>query len=162
MVIARQPLWWKWISVTKVSKYGKVEYSRALNASYTFQPQPPPQALRFSHGRGERETSDWWWTARDHGKGTDGRSPSRLPLGAHFHQKRDVWVRGSFNPLWVSDRQNDIDKIIDFYSPKSNCDDSNLQYSNIRHCLQWSLEITLSWIGLYNDKLSAKLWKMCK
>ena len=21
--------------------------------------QPPPQALRFSHGRGERETSDW-------------------------------------------------------------------------------------------------------
>ena len=32
-----------------------------------------PQELRFSHGRGERETSDWWWTARDHGKGTDGR-----------------------------------------------------------------------------------------
>ena len=28
----------KWISVTKVSKYGKCEYSRALNASYTFQP----------------------------------------------------------------------------------------------------------------------------
>ena len=28
----------KWISVTKVSKYGKIEYSRALNASYTFQP----------------------------------------------------------------------------------------------------------------------------
>ena len=26
------------ISVTKVSKYGKSEYSRALNASYTFQP----------------------------------------------------------------------------------------------------------------------------
>ena len=21
--------------------------------------QPPPQALRFLHGRGERETSDW-------------------------------------------------------------------------------------------------------
>ena len=33
-------------------------------------------------------------------------------------------------------RQKDIDKIIDFYSPKSNCDGSNLQYSNIRHCLQ--------------------------
>ena len=33
-------------------------------------------------------------------------------------------------------RQNDIDKIIDFYQPKSNCDGSNLQYSNIRHCLQ--------------------------
>ena len=38
MVIARQPFCWKWISVTKVSKYGKSEYSRALNASYTFQP----------------------------------------------------------------------------------------------------------------------------
>ena len=33
-------------------------------------------------------------------------------------------------------RQKDIDKIIDFYAPKSNCDGSNLQYSNIRHCLQ--------------------------
>ena len=62
--------------------------------------QPPPQALRFLHGRGERETSDWWWIARSHGKGTDGRwsplSPSRPPLRAHFHQKRDVWVRGSY------------------------------------------------------------------
>ena len=28
----------KWICVTKVSKYGKIENSRALNASYTFQP----------------------------------------------------------------------------------------------------------------------------
>ena len=35
-------------------------------------PHTPPQALRFSHGRGERETSDWWWTPRDHGKGTSG------------------------------------------------------------------------------------------
>ena len=32
MVIARQPFF------TKVSKYGKIEYSGALNASYTFQP----------------------------------------------------------------------------------------------------------------------------
>ena len=24
-------------------------------------------------------------------------SPSRLPLRAHFHQKRDVWVRGRTN-----------------------------------------------------------------
>ena len=32
--------------------------------------------------------------------------------------------------------QKDIDKIIDFYSPKSNCDGSDLQYSNIRHWLQ--------------------------
>ena len=33
-------------------------------------------------------------------------------------------------------RQKDIDKIIDFYSPKSNCDGSDLQYSIIRHWLQ--------------------------
>ena len=32
MVIAQQPFF------TKVSKYGKIEYSGALNASYTFQP----------------------------------------------------------------------------------------------------------------------------
>ena len=33
-------------------------------------------------------------------------------------------------------RQKDIDKIIDFYSPESNCDGSDLQFSNIRHWLQ--------------------------
>ena len=38
MVIAQQPFCWKWISVTKVSIYGKSEYSWALNTSYTFQP----------------------------------------------------------------------------------------------------------------------------
>ena len=38
MVIAQQPFCWKWISVTKISKYGQNEYSQALNASYTFQP----------------------------------------------------------------------------------------------------------------------------
>ena len=32
--------------------------------------------------------------------------------------------------------QKDIDKIIDFYSPESNCDGSDLQYNNIRHWLQ--------------------------
>ena len=36
----------------------------------------------------------------DEPQGTMGRlSPSRLPLRAHFNQKRDVWVRGS--PLFV-------------------------------------------------------------
>ena len=38
MVIARQPFCCKLISVTKVSKYGKSEYSQASNASYMFQP----------------------------------------------------------------------------------------------------------------------------
>ena len=28
-------------------------------------------------------------------------SPSRLPLRAHFHQKKDVWVRGSLFSLYV-------------------------------------------------------------
>ena len=35
---AWQPFCWKWKSFTEVSKYGKSEYSRALNASYTFHP----------------------------------------------------------------------------------------------------------------------------
>ena len=36
MVIAQQPFCWK--CITKISKYGQNEYSRALNASDTFQP----------------------------------------------------------------------------------------------------------------------------
>ena len=49
--------------------------------------QPPPQALRFSHCRGERETR----VTGDKPQGTMGRvqTPSRV----HFHRKRDVWVR---------------------------------------------------------------------
>ena len=56
--------------------------------------QPPPQALRFSHGRGERETSDWWWTARDHGKGrVSPLSPSRLPLRLFSSKERRLGTR---------------------------------------------------------------------
>ena len=60
--------------------------------------QPPPQALRFSHRRGERETR----VTGDEPQGTMGRvqtslSPSRLPLRAHFLRERDVWVRGRDN-----------------------------------------------------------------
>ena len=51
-----------------------ISYSSSESRTRTVIEQPPPQALRFSHGRGERETSDWWWTARDHGKGIDGVS----------------------------------------------------------------------------------------
>ena len=61
---------------------GGVNYVAHLNFK-TSRVQPPPQALRFSHGRGERETSDWWWTA-------------------HFHQKRDVWVRGSLVSVFIN------------------------------------------------------------
>ena len=49
----------------------------------TFENQPPPQALHFSQGRGERETR----VTGDELQGTMGRvqtlSPSRLPLPAH-------------------------------------------------------------------------------
>ena len=38
--------------------------NESLAHSLTVREQPPPQALRFSHGRGERETSDWWWERR--------------------------------------------------------------------------------------------------
>ena len=49
---------------------------------------------------GDCETrADWWWTAREHGKGKEGRCshvfPSRLPLHANFHRQSDVWVRGN-------------------------------------------------------------------
>ena len=72
-----------------------------LGAVLVFERQPPPQALRFSQGRGEHETR----VTGDEPQGTMGRvqtagealSPSRLPLPAH--RKRDVWVRGSLRGL---------------------------------------------------------------
>ena len=78
--------------------------------------QPPPQALRFSHGRGERETR----VTGDEPQGTMGRvqtgslapsrplSPSRLLLCANFHRKREVWVRGRFcgESNWEAEGQN--------------------------------------------------------
>ena len=50
------------------------------------QNQPPPQALRFSHGRGERETS--LRVTGDQPQGTMGRV-----------QTADVWVRGRVKML---------------------------------------------------------------
>ena len=77
----------------------------------------------------------------------------------YFTNERSEWVKYCFcneKIKFISSsrrvmffllyRQKDIDKIIDFYSPKSNCDGSHLQYSNTRHWLQWSWEITLNWI----------------
>ena len=58
-----------------------------------------PQALRFSHGRGARETR----MTGDEPQGTVGRvhmSPSRLPLRTHFHRERDVWVRCRACHIW--------------------------------------------------------------
>ena len=64
----------------------------------------------------------------------------------YFTNERSEWVKYCFcheKIKFISSsrrvmffslyRQKDINKIIDFYPPKSNCDGSNLQYSNIRH-----------------------------
>ena len=49
-------------------------------------PQPPPQALRFSHGRVEASAKR---VTGDEPQGTMGRvqSPSRLPLRACFKER---------------------------------------------------------------------------
>ena len=58
--------------------------------------QPPPPALRFSQGRGERlmnrRKGPWEGYRR---QGGSPFSPSRLPLRTHVHRESDVWVRGS-------------------------------------------------------------------
>ena len=62
---------------------------------------PPPQALRFSQGRGERlvmnRKGPWEGCRRR-------LSPSRLPLRAHFHRERDVWVRGRAECMSITKR----------------------------------------------------------
>ena len=69
--------------------------------------QPPPQALRFSQGRGERlvmnRKGPW-----------EGYRRSRLPLRAHFHRERDVWVRGSAVHIlgYIHDSLNTVMNII--------------------------------------------------
>ena len=61
--------------------------------------QLPPQALRFSQGRGERLVMNRkgpWEGYRRQGKNRGSPlSPSRLPLRAHFHREKGVWARGS-------------------------------------------------------------------
>ena len=81
---------WENKKACKSFSYGeKILKSNRIRTN-TVGAQPPPQALRFSHGRGERETR----VTGDEPQGTMGRvqTPSRLPLRAH--RKRDVWVRG--------------------------------------------------------------------
>ena len=66
------------------------------SADYIQIHQPPPQALRFSLGRGERLVMNCkrpWEGYRL--QGGSPLSPSRLPLRAHFHRERDVWLPGS-------------------------------------------------------------------
>ena len=50
------------------------------------------------------------------------------------HEKMKFVSSSSHVVFFLLYRQKDIDKIIDFYLPKSNSDGSKLQYSNIRHC----------------------------
>ena len=63
--------------------------------------QPPPQALRSSHCRGERETSDWWWTARDHGKGTDGSFPPSFARTFSSKERRLGTRQTLFNVYYI-------------------------------------------------------------
>ena len=51
----------------------------------------------FAWQRRARNASDWRWTARDHGKGTDGGRSAVSPVVSFLcaHIERDVWVRGS-------------------------------------------------------------------
>ena len=39
----------------------RINITTFFNFPDMFRRQPPPQALRFLHDRGERETSDWWY-----------------------------------------------------------------------------------------------------
>ena len=99
--ISRQVLIW-------LAKMGELTFGTFLRIFFYWSPTPicrrpcltasSSGAWFFAWQRRARNASDCWWTARDHGKGTDVRrsslSPSRLPLRAHFHRKRDVWVLG--------------------------------------------------------------------
>jgi len=79
-------------------------YVNYIYYSFKILQQSPPQALRFSHRRGERETR----VTGDEPRGTMGRvqmagertfralSPSCFPLRAHVHRESDVWVRGRY------------------------------------------------------------------
>ena len=44
-------------------------------------------------------------------------SPSRLPLRAHFHQERDVWVRGRYNAISSSSSQAEGFQILWMHRP---------------------------------------------
>ena len=60
------------------------ETSRTPDKTVETFPQPPPQALRFSHDRGERETR----VTGDEAQETIWKAPSHLS-----HRERNVWVR---------------------------------------------------------------------
>ena len=54
---------------------------------------------------------------------------------AHFCHEKIKFISSSRRVMFfLLYRQKEADKIIDFYSPKSNCGGSDLQHSNIRHC----------------------------
>ena len=84
--LTTRDLIWEYVDMVVTSIYF------AFRALIT-QAQPPPQALRFLHRRGERET----WVTGDEPLGTMGwvqtagpLSPSCLPLRAHFHRERET------------------------------------------------------------------------
>ena len=80
---------YRWVKKT----FGMLSFNKKIKMRRRreSQIQPPPQALRFSHGKGERETIDWWWTARDQGQGTDGRR-SACQILCRFLGKKSRFV----------------------------------------------------------------------
>ena len=92
------PLVYRKLPVSSPSTYTPPRYKRTppprIKAPLY---QPRPEAFRFSHGRGERETR----VTGDEPQETMGRvqlSPSRLPLRAHFHRERHVWYEAASVP----------------------------------------------------------------
>ena len=78
------------IQLPLTPKMTNVQASAAtLSPSATVLFQPPPQALRFSQGRGERLVRN----RKGPWEGYRRLSPFRLPLRAHFHRKRRLGTR---------------------------------------------------------------------
>ena len=81
-----------WLIMEKLYKW---VFIIVLLALFTID-QPPPQALRFSHGRGERETSDWWWTAEGPWEGYRRQAKRLLDLVLFSWQKVVFLARPNF------------------------------------------------------------------
>ena len=91
--------------VNITSRRGIKQLGISFGSVFLLFSQPPPQAFHFSQSRG---------ATGDEPQGTMGRvqmagkamthpsSPSHLPLHAHFHRERDIWVQGSYFPMKVA------------------------------------------------------------
>ena len=110
--------------------------------------QPPPQALRFSHGRGERETSDWWWTARDHGKGRDGSCLLPAFLCAHIFIKRETSGYGADHANHAYElRETEL-----WYIPCIFCEQGSVEGGTVVHRCMQHVRWSKGWATGYNRR----------